>query len=91
MNPGTGVLDARCFRYDIENGARHGGWYTKCHPEETLLTEAALVTSLPTMASPGIGARQRPTPPFGKNICNWDRENPLYTEHFFKLTVKIRY
>jgi hypothetical protein len=36
-----GVLDARCFRYDIENGALHLGWYTEMPPSETLLTSAA--------------------------------------------------
>jgi hypothetical protein len=27
-----GVLDARYFRYDIENGALHVGWYTEMPP-----------------------------------------------------------
>jgi hypothetical protein len=32
-----GVLDARGFRYDIENGARHGGWYTEMSPRGNIV------------------------------------------------------
>jgi hypothetical protein len=35
--PSMGVLDARCFRYDIENDACHGGWYTEMSPRGNIV------------------------------------------------------